>query len=141
MAITFDTIANGQLAEKFRMALAIVGRNIMSPNADQKKARKITVELSFKPSGSGPVTIEYEVKYSLAGFAKDSTTFLIGQDARTGKIQMREYGSGNTPMQIAGEPELVQTEVIPPQPIQPFDPDTGEIYEPDSEPIDLRKAN
>ena len=34
MAITFDTIANGELAEKFQMALTQIGRNIMDPNTD-----------------------------------------------------------------------------------------------------------
>lgn len=31
MAITFDNIAGGELAEKFAMALAQIGRNILDP--------------------------------------------------------------------------------------------------------------
>ncbi len=34
MAITFDSIAGGELAEKFRMALAQIGRNILDPNME-----------------------------------------------------------------------------------------------------------
>ena len=34
MAITFDNIAGGELAEKFKMALAQIGRNILDPNMD-----------------------------------------------------------------------------------------------------------
>ena len=36
MAITFDTIANGELAEKFQMALTQIGRNIMDPTRIRK---------------------------------------------------------------------------------------------------------
>ena len=34
MAITFDNIAGGELSEKFKMALAQIGRNILDPNMD-----------------------------------------------------------------------------------------------------------
>lgn len=34
VAITFDSIAGGELAEKFQMALAQIGRNILDPNMD-----------------------------------------------------------------------------------------------------------
>lgn len=39
MAITFDNIAGGELAEKFKMALAQIGRNILDPNMDSESAR------------------------------------------------------------------------------------------------------
>lgn len=38
MAITFDNIAGGELAEKFKMALAQIGRNILDPNMDPEVA-------------------------------------------------------------------------------------------------------
>ena len=34
MAITFDSIGNGGLQEKFNMALRQIGRNILDPNMD-----------------------------------------------------------------------------------------------------------
>lgn len=142
MAITFDNIKNGDLAEKFRMALALVGRNIMNPNMDPEKARKISIEITFKPTDAGTINIDYTVKPVLAGFAKSKTTFFIGQDARSGKIQMNEYGSRTAPMKIEAEPQMTQTEVLQPQPDPVFDPETGEILEPHQNgPIDLRKAN
>ena len=49
MAITFDTIANGELAEKFQMALTQIGRNIMDPNTDPEAVRGMTVNIKFKP--------------------------------------------------------------------------------------------
>lgn len=139
--VSFETIGNGGLAEQFRMALALVGRNIMDPNMDPKKPRKVNIEITFTPTGGGAMNTEYKVKPDLAGFAKGSTTFLIGQDLRTGKIQMNEYGSVSTPMKIDAGPQMTQAETVPPQ---PFDPETGEILgEPVREykgPIDLRAA-
>ena len=50
MPITFDNIAGGELAEKFSMALAQIGRNIIDPNMDPEAARGMTINLKFKPS-------------------------------------------------------------------------------------------
>lgn len=45
MAISFDNIAGGELAEKFRIALAQIGRNILEPNMDSEVAvcERITI--------------------------------------------------------------------------------------------------
>ena len=126
MAITFDNIAGGELAEKFTMALAQIGRNILDPNMDPAAARGMSINLKFKPK--------------LAGFQKSETVFLIGQDARTGRIEMSEYGSDRPQVtSVAAAPAAAYTEVR--QPAQTFDPETGEIYEePRKGPIDLRAA-
>ena len=42
MAITFDSIGNGGLQEKFNMALRQIGRNILDPNMDPEAAREIS---------------------------------------------------------------------------------------------------
>ena len=70
MAITFDSIGNGDLAEKFKIALQQVGKNIMNPNMDPDAAREITVNIKFKPVGQGTLNIDYNVKPKLAGFKK-----------------------------------------------------------------------
>ena len=140
MAITFDNIAGGELAEKFTMALAQIGRNILDPNMDPAAARGMTINLKFKPGSRGTIDIEFEVKPKLAGFQKSETVFLIGQDARTGRIEMSEYGSDRPQVtSVAAAPAAAYTEVR--QPAQTFDPETGEIYEePRKGPIDLRAA-
>ena len=56
MAITFDSIGNGDLAEKFKIALRQVGKNIMNPNMDPDAAREITVNIKFKPVAREPLT-------------------------------------------------------------------------------------
>lgn len=137
MAISFETIGNGALAAQFRQALAQVGRNIIDPNMDPEAVRGITIKLKFKPNESGTIETIYACEAKLAGPKKSKTMFLIGQDVRTGKIEMSEYGN-NRP-QVAAY-DTIQT--APRQQAETeknFDPETGEIYEPQSGPIDLRK--
>lgn len=141
MAITFDSIGNGELAAMFRAALTRIGRNILDPNADPEAARSMTVNIKFKPSGVGTIETAYSVKTKLAGAKEAKTTFLIGQDARTGRVEMSEYGT-NRPQVAAYDnlPPAPRAEPVTVQPAaeQDFDPETGEIYEP-ARPIDLRR--
>lgn len=92
MAITFDNIAGGELAEKFTMALAQIGRNILDPNMDPAAARGMTINLKFKPGSRGTIDIEFEVKTKLAGFQKSETVFLVGQDLNTGLYEEPRKG-------------------------------------------------
>lgn len=141
MAITFDNIAGGELAEKFTMALAQIGRNILDPNMDPIAARGMTINLKFKPGSRGTIDIEFDIKTKLAGFQKSQTVFLVGQDINTGRIEMSEYGSDRPQVtSVAAAPAAAYTEVRQPT-AQTFDPATGEIYEePRKAPIDLRAA-
>lgn len=137
MAITFDSIAGGELAEKFTMALAQIGRNILDPNMDPEAERGMNITLKFKPKNRGAIDIKFDIKTKLAGFQKSGTTFMIGQDARTGRIEISEYGSGRTTLETA--PAVAYTEVR--KEAEAFDPETGEILEKrEAGPIDLRRA-
>lgn len=137
MAITFDSIGNGDLAEKFKIALQQVGKNIMNPNMDPDAAREITVNIKFKPVGQGTLNIDYNVKPKLAGFKKAKTVFLVGQDVRTGRVDMSEPGSRL--------PQVAPAQEIPPAAYEDVtagrsvDPETGEIFEEKKGPIDLRR--
>lgn len=136
MPITFDNIAGGELAEKFSMALAQIGRNIIDPNMDPEAARGMTINLKFKPSKAGTIQVAFNIKTKLAGIAKTETVFLIGQDARTGRVEMSEYGN-NRPA-VTGAYDAVPADGIHEK---AFDPDTGEILEEERRgPIDLRSA-
>lgn len=119
--ITFDSIAGGELAERFRVALAQIGRNIMDPNYDPDASRGMTINLKFKPNESGGINVEFDIKTKLAGFRKGKSLFLIGQDAKTGRIEMSEYGN-NRP-QVAAYTAVERAEE------KPFDPETGEILD------------
>ena len=48
MAITFESIENGALAEKFKMALYRIGQNILDPNMELEAARSMTITITFK---------------------------------------------------------------------------------------------
>lgn len=140
MAITFDTIANGELAEKFQMALTQIGRNIMDPNTDPEAVRGMTVNIKFKPAGRGNLKVDFSVSTKLAGFKKSETVFLVGQDGRTGRISMSEPGSGLPQVtSIRETPAAAYTDV---RQEPEFDSETGEIFEEPVQagPIDLRQA-
>ena len=80
--ITFESIAGGELAERFRVALAQIGRNIMDPNSDPDASRGMTINLKFKPNESGGINVEFDIKTKLAGFRKGKSLFLIGCEDR-----------------------------------------------------------
>ena len=130
--ITFDTIDGGGLAEQFRLALAQIGRNIIDPNMDPKEKRGLVVNLNFIPGETGGINVEYSVKTKLAGSRKGSSLFLIGQDAKSGRIEMTEYGNNRPQVAVyaAGNHGPAEKE---------RDPDTGEILDEETRgPIDLR---
>ena len=79
MAVTFDSIGNGELAGMFKTALAQIGRNILDPNMDPEAARGMTINIKFKPNTSGTILTSYDVKTKLAGQKKAETTLLIGR--------------------------------------------------------------
>lgn len=141
MAITFESIENGALNERFKMGLAEIGRDIMNPNKDPEAARSMTITITFKPNKSGAINGHGDVKTKLAGFQRGETIFLIGQDAKTGRIEMSEYGNREQVTRIE-PPAAAYAEVKPVPPTQAFDPDTGEIFEQQEHrgPIDLRAA-
>ena len=86
-----------------------------------------------------------DTNVKLAPPVADSTILLIGQDIKSGRIEMSEYGDRSQTVQTQGDAMPVHTETYPPDapvPMRDFDPDTGEIYEkPSGGPIDLRKAS
>ena len=83
----------------------------------------MTINIKFKPNESGLIETEAEIKIKLAGFKKAKTVFMIGQDSRTGQIEMSEYGNNRPKVTaVAVEPATVDAD-------PDFDPSTGEIYE------------
>lgn len=139
MAITFDNIANGELAAKFTMALAQIGRNIVDPNMDPDATRGMTISIKFKPSKAGAINVDFDIKTKLAGMAKSETVFLVGQDARTGRIEMSEYGNNRPAVSEPYRPAPAEPYVQPMSAGKAFDPETGEIIETvHAGPIDLR---
>lgn len=143
--ISLDRLCGGALLERFTLAMAQIGRNIMDPNTDPEKARTLTIKLKFKPDkGRRGIKTSIETNISLAPPMADETMMLIGQDIRSGRIEISEMDDQNQAVSIPGETVPARAEVIPTAPpVQAFNPETGEIYETEQQksPIDLRKAN
>lgn len=109
--ISIDSLCAGELDEKIQRGLAEIGLNCVDPNTDHKKTRKLTLVLTFKPNDPSRQSLAMtgEVKVSLAPAAPVATTMLLGQNVRTGEIEMQEYGSTAPPVahysKIVGEVE------------------------------------
>jgi hypothetical protein len=98
--------------------------------------------LTFKPDKSRRgIKVSIATNVTLAPPEADETMMMIGQDLRSGRIEISEYGDNSQKISVSGENAPVKAETIPP-PARGFDPETGEIIEPGfGGPIDLRKAN
>lgn len=143
--ISLDRLCGGALLERFQLAMAQIGRNIMDPNTNPEKARTLTIKLTFKPDKSRTgIKTSISTSISLAPPEADETMLLIGQDLRSGRISMSEYSDGSQQITVAGDPVPVKTEVMPvAAPPSAYDPETGEIFENtgNQKPIDLRAVN
>jgi len=141
--ISLDRLCGGALLERFTLAMSQISRNIMDPNTNPEKARTLTIKLTFKPDKSRQgIKTSVATNITLAPPEADETMMLIGKDHRTGRIEMTEYGDNSQAISIAGESIPLKAEVIPTAaPVRSFDPSTGEILEPQKEPIDLRAVN
>ena len=143
--ISMDNFRGGELLEVFNQGMRDIAKNIANPNTDPEKARTLTIKLTFKPDKNrrgAKVLISPNV--SLAPPLAGETMMLIGQDARTGNIQMSEIDNPSNTVSVQGNMISVRAEVVPPAPpVQAFDPETGEIYETEAPkqqaPIDLRQ--
>ena len=95
-AINFDLseIADGEVQVKLNRALQQVADNILDPNTDPTKKRKVQLNISISPNekrDASDVTIE--VKTTLAPEVGVPTTMLLGRDIN-GKVHVNELKSG-----------------------------------------------
>lgn len=97
--LSFSTLAGGGVEEKLQYALDEVAVNIADPNTDPKKARKITMTLTFKPNEQRTIAnVDIDVKATLAAPMGISTTLMIDQDEK-GRIVAQEIPYGKDPNQ------------------------------------------
>lgn len=76
-----------------------------------------------------------EVKTTLAPEIGAVTALNMGRDLRTGKVDCVEIAN-QIPGQLSVEDITEETEKE--EPVTTFDPDTGEIFEPSNNVVDLR---
>lgn len=132
-----EEFAGGKLSVQLNKALEKVTENIQDPNTDAQKVRKINVSISLRPNDERNfVSTTVETKLSLAPELGATTALSMGRDLRTGEVEAIEIFN-QIPGQMSVNDVIDQEEE---EPQKAFDPDTGEIYEPSSKVIDLRKA-
>lgn len=132
-----EEFAGGKLSVQLNKALEKVTENIQDPNTDAQKVRKINVSISFRPNDERNfAATTVETKLSLAPELGATTALSMGRDLRTGEVEAVEIFN-QIPGQMNVRDVIDQEEDETPK---AFDPDTGEIYEPSSKVIDLRKA-
>lgn len=135
--INLEQFAGGKLSVQLNKALEKITENVQDPNTDAQKVRKINVSISFRPNDERNfVATTVETKLSLAPELGATTALSMGRDLRTGEVEAVEIFN-QIPGQMNIDDVIDQEEDETPK---AFDPDTGEIYEPSSKVIDLRKA-
>lgn len=135
--INLEQFAGGKLSVQLNKALEKITENVQDPNTDAQKVRKINVSISFRPNDERNfVATTVETKLSLAPELGATTVLSMGRDLRTGEVEAVEIFN-QIPGQMNVDDVIDQEEDETPK---AFDPDTGEIYEPSSKVINLRKA-
>lgn len=100
--LSLETLCKGGFEERMNRVLSEIAQNILDPNTDAEKARKLTCTITFKPNGSRDmVSADVVVKPTLVPAAGLKTAFVVGQDIQTGKVEMTEYNN-----QIRGQVEF-----------------------------------
>ena len=104
-------MARGGVLERIDMEMAKVLANIQDLNTEPRKARSITVKVTFKPDDyREKVTVSYDVDSKLAPKSPLSTSLTVGTDGSTGEF----YAVENTP-NIPGQMALNGAEQEPPK--------------------------
>jgi hypothetical protein len=121
----FEQFAGGALVAKINQEVEKVVQNIYDPNTDAKKARKLTVTLTFKPSeGRNLASVEIQAKAALQPAKPTSTTIMIDRDMDTGMVVASELRN-----KLPGQME-----------VNIDDPQEPKVQD-DANVIDLKKAN
>lgn len=79
--LTIANLARGALVEQFETELEKVLDNIIDPNTDPKKARKIQITLEIKPNEKRNMAdVKFQTKSNLVPVNTVSTAIIIDKD-------------------------------------------------------------
>lgn len=100
--LNLQALAGGAVAEQINMEIQKVYDNIMDPNTDNQKARKLTITISLKPNKNDNEIIDVDVvsKASLCPVNSIGTRMLIGRDG-DGRVVANEWEKDRMKGQIA----------------------------------------
>ena len=131
-----EKFAQGKLSAQINKALERVTENVQDTNTDPEKVRMIVATITLRPNAErNYVATAVEVKTTLAPEIGAVTALNMGRDLRTGKVDCVEIAN-QIPGQLSVEDITEETEKE--EPVTTFDPDTGEIFEPSNNVVDLR---
>lgn len=92
--VDLTDMANGAIQEKLEHVMGEVLDNILNPNTDAKKKRKVTINLVLTPNENrDAVTLDAQVKPALVPEESATTTILVGRNGK-GNIEANELKSG-----------------------------------------------
>lgn len=92
--VDLTDMANGAIQEKLEHVMGEVLDNILNPNTDAKKKRKVTINLVLTPNENrDAVTLDAQVKPTLVPEESATTTILVGRNGK-GAIEANELKSG-----------------------------------------------
>lgn len=115
--LNIANIARGALLERADVEIDTVLKNILDKNTDYRKARKVTLELSFKPTDETRenVFVDLKAKSSVQPYNPVTTQIFVGKDD-DGQVVAEEY--------------IRNKDVVPGQTGIQVDTETGEIVNP-----------
>lgn len=95
-----ETMAGGAFLEAVDYALEKALANVLDPNTDAKKPRKITATITIRPDANRDMgNLSFEVKESLAAPVPVETSIIIDRDRKSGKAVGAELRKGENPSQ------------------------------------------
>lgn len=92
--INLSTFAGGAVIERFDKEMVRVLENLLDPNTDPKKSRKLTLTIALKGDDKRDIAeVDIQAKVALAPAKSISSRIVMGRDT-TGKIVGSELKSG-----------------------------------------------
>lgn len=139
--LSIESLCGGAVNERINRALRKVSDNILDPNTDAKKKRKITLELTFLPNKDDreEVAVEAHVTMKIAPEEGVATKFYINRDLANDTVTITESVKGQMSLDDLGfsirDDEVTAEELG-------CDPETGEINDEETQStiVDFRKT-
>ncbi|MCS8620194.1 replication terminator protein [Lactiplantibacillus plantarum] len=138
-AINFDltSISNGAVQEKWDKEMKRVAENIIDPNTDATKKRKVTLTMTLTPNKDRSVIdVDTEVKSTIAPQASVATTMMAGRDLNTGEIAVNELKSGVRGQTFIDQDGTVKTDTG--TPIEEIEKQQADVKDKSSKLVDFQ---
>lgn len=88
-------LQEGAIQEKIEKEVELIMSNILDLDTDATKKRKLTITIDFTPDENRQViSLDAQVKSTLAPQVSVATTMLAGRNMDTGFIEAKELNSG-----------------------------------------------